>query len=124
MRVRRQRCMLARLASASSPHHTTPPPLPRSEDLKHLKAKLKKLEEKAGKDGTKAQELQAELACLQEDVPALQARAADLELQLAKAQEVRGRRGGGGGQGLGCLHGCTGHAWSCRRGEGAHRPPR
>lgn len=53
-----------------------------------MKAKLKKLEEKAGKDGAKAAELQAELARLQEDVPALQARAADLELQLAKAQEV------------------------------------
>ena len=39
--------------------------------------------------GTKAQDLQAELERLQEDVPALQARAADLELQLAKAQEVR-----------------------------------
>ncbi len=39
--------------------------------------------------GAKTQELQAELERLQEDVPALQARAADLELQLAKAQEVR-----------------------------------
>ena len=30
----------------------------RSEDLKHLKAKLKKLEDKSGKDGAKAGELQ------------------------------------------------------------------
>ncbi|EFN54921.1 hypothetical protein CHLNCDRAFT_134635 [Chlorella variabilis] len=59
------------------------------EDLKHLKQKLKKVEEKMAKDGTKADELQAELARLQEDVPALQARTADLELQLIKAQEVR-----------------------------------
>lgn len=58
------------------------------EDLKHLKQKLKKVEEKMAKDGTKADELQAELARLQEDVPALQARTADLELQLIKAQEV------------------------------------
>ena len=60
------------------------------EDLKHLKAKLKKLEDKMGKDSSKGQELAAELARLQEDVPALQARAADLELRLAKAQEVGG----------------------------------
>lgn len=53
-----------------------------------MKAKLKKLEDKAGKDGAKAAELEAELARLQEDVPALQARASDLELQLGKAQEV------------------------------------
>lgn len=53
-----------------------------------MKAKLKKLEDKAAKDGAKAGELEAELARLQEDVPALQARASDLELQLAKAQEV------------------------------------
>ena len=117
------------------------------EDLKHLKAKLKKLDEKMAKDGgwlevaagvgwgleqwrqvlvvllvvvfgaawcgcgmcfltqleaespslspftcgtgAKAQDLQVELQRLQEDVPALQARAADLELQLTKAQEVR-----------------------------------
>ncbi|KAI3438320.1 hypothetical protein D9Q98_000754 [Chlorella vulgaris] len=59
------------------------------EDLKHLKAKLKKAEEKLGKDGAKAEELRAELARLEEEVPALQARAADLELQLGKAQEVR-----------------------------------
>jgi structural maintenance of chromosome 4 len=61
------------------------------EDLKHLKAKLKKLEDKMAKDGSKGQELAAELARLQEDVPALQARAADLELQLGKAQEVGAR---------------------------------
>ena len=64
--------------------------------MKHLKAKLKKLEEKMGKDSSKGQELAAELARLQEDVPLLQARAADLELQLTKAQEVRGKAQGCG----------------------------
>ena len=62
------------------------------EDLKHVKQKLKKLEEKMAKDTAKSQELHAELGQLQEDVPALQARAADLELQLAKAQEVGDRQ--------------------------------
>ena len=54
------------------------------------------MEEKLGKDGAKAQELQAEVGRLQEDVPALQARAADLELQLGTAQEVRVCVCGGG----------------------------
>lgn len=79
-------------AIAELPCATPPRPSPHPtcrEDLKHLKQKLKKLEEKAGKDGAKAADLAVELARLQEDVPALQARAADLELQLTKAQEVR-----------------------------------
>lgn len=58
------------------------------EDLKHLKQKLRKAEDKMGQEGKKAKELERELANLQEDMPAWHARMVDLEQQLGKAQEV------------------------------------
>jgi hypothetical protein len=89
-------------------------------------AKLKKLEDKMAKDGSKGQELAAELARLQEDVPALQARAADLELQLAKAQEVSGWVGGRVGPCWETLRMVVGHAVAALLRGGArpgqHRP--
>ena len=55
----------ARLPARPPAHHC----LPRSEELKFLKQKLKKLEEKMGKDGAKAEALEAEAAQAAERLP-------------------------------------------------------
>lgn len=58
------------------------------EDLKFMKQKLKKLEEKVRKDSTKLCELDHEVASLRADVPEVNQRAENLTVQLKKGEEV------------------------------------
>jgi structural maintenance of chromosome 4 len=54
------------------------------EDLKHLKAKIKKLDEKSAKDAGRLADLEAQAEAT--DVPALHQRAADLSAKLVEAE--------------------------------------
>ena len=96
----RGRCVFTGWHTTNSPAHPRAH-APRREDLKHLKAKLKKQDDKMQRDGAKAEASQAEAASLRGELPALEARAQELEGQLAKAHKVRTQGRGEGKDGRG-----------------------
>jgi hypothetical protein len=63
---------------------------PRREDLKHIKAKLKKVEEKGAKDASKEAKLASEVEELEGAIPRLQARGEEVASKLQVAEKVKG----------------------------------
>ena len=56
------------------------------EDLKNMKARAKKLDDKVGKDTAKQGEMAAECAAIEEEVPALEAKKVELEDRVVKEE--------------------------------------